>query len=468
MSKRLREEENKRNFKSPGFLTGIGMSVAAAFRYATNALGFTSETPMELESFEKSVTIEETQQIVDETRIHNNSLNHQPPRSFSVPKNAKPYQIIKSMKAQEDEDKFLLHCAMGGEFVEASENNFSTPHEDAPSVKRRTPYTPYTSSSNEKEPLYTPYKAYDFSGEPSANNLTPEESSSEETRNVTQQANIIPQVNMLKSLRDMVALYTAKNIALTEARKKRIIEETKRKERKFLTAPQEEEVKRYFKEASKDKNKIFVSINNIDIKAEDLFRISPKQWLNDELINCYMSIINDESKKPENGYPKVHCFNTFFYVMLLNNGRGYSYQRVAKWTRTFDIFALDFLIMPIHMNNNHWCLAAINFKEKRVEYYDSMGGKNTSCVNNLKSYLQDEHKSKKGSEIDLSEWTTYTPGNSIPQQDNIYDCGVFMCQFAESIASGNTIDFVRQADMPYYRKRMMLEILHNNKQFDKI
>lgn len=87
-----------------------------------------------------------------------------------------------------------------------------------------------------------------------------------------------------------------------------------------------------------------MTIANIDIKEEDLLRISPKQWLNDELINCYMSILNDESKNPENGYPKVHCFNTFFYVMLLNNGRGYSYQRVAKWTRSVN---LSFILLRI-------------------------------------------------------------------------------------------------------------------------
>jgi len=73
---------------------------------------------------------------------------------------------------------------------------------------------------------------------------------------------------------------------------------------------------------------------------------------------------------------------------------------------------------------------------------------------------------KKGTEIDLSEWKSYAPGNIIPQQNNVYDCGVFMCQFAESIASGISIKYVNQADMPYYRKRMMLEILNNNRHFD--
>jgi Ulp1 family protease len=68
----------------------------------------------------------------------------------------------------------------------------------------------------------------------------------------------------------------------------------------------------------------------------------------------------------------------------------------------------------------------------------------------------------------MNEWSTYEPGYSIPQQDNIYDCGVFMCQFAESISSGNSVQYVTQSDMPYYRKRMLLEILKNNKRFDEV
>ena len=38
-----------------------------------------------------------------------------------------------------------------------------------------------------------------------------------------------------------------------------------------------------------------------------------------------------------------------------------------------DIFALDFLIVPVHVGGSHWCLGVINFREKRLEYYDSLG-----------------------------------------------------------------------------------------------
>ena len=43
-----------------------------------------------------------------------------------------------------------------------------------------------------------------------------------------------------------------------------------------------------------------------------------------------------------------------------------------------DIFGKDVVIFPINIGNSHWTAAAINFSEKRFEYYDSMGDFTTS------------------------------------------------------------------------------------------
>lgn len=39
-----------------------------------------------------------------------------------------------------------------------------------------------------------------------------------------------------------------------------------------------------------------------------------------------------------------------------------------------DIFAKDYILIPINRGNAHWVAAAINFKQSRLEYYDSMSG----------------------------------------------------------------------------------------------
>lgn len=43
-----------------------------------------------------------------------------------------------------------------------------------------------------------------------------------------------------------------------------------------------------------------------------------------------------------------------------------------------DIFAYDKVLLPVHLGV-HWCLAVINIKERRTEYYDSLGGSNDTC-----------------------------------------------------------------------------------------
>lgn len=39
----------------------------------------------------------------------------------------------------------------------------------------------------------------------------------------------------------------------------------------------------------------------------------------------------------------------------------------------FDIFQKDVVLIPVNHGNVHWTLAAINFRKRRVESYDSMG-----------------------------------------------------------------------------------------------
>ena len=36
------------------------------------------------------------------------------------------------------------------------------------------------------------------------------------------------------------------------------------------------------------------------------------------------------------------------------------------------------MIFPINLGQMHWTAAAINFREKRLEYYDSMGDRSST------------------------------------------------------------------------------------------
>ncbi|GBC09622.1 hypothetical protein RclHR1_00900008 [Rhizophagus clarus] len=206
-------------------------------------------------------------------------------------------------------------------------------------------------------------------------------------------------------------------------------------------------------------DKILVEGEKISVRGNDLITLKKRGWLNDEVINFYVELILKRAAKEPEKYPKIHMFNTFFYPLLEKKG----YSGVARITKRakVDIFSLDMVIVPIHLQI-HWALAVINIKERRLEYYDSMSkGCNESVLSLLKHYVEEEYKDKKkASSYDMSEWKYYRV-NNLPQQTNAYDCGVFSMTFAEHISRGASVHFAPPKYMKYFRLKMMWEIINS-------
>ncbi|XP_023371135.1 sentrin-specific protease 1 [Otolemur garnettii] len=172
-----------------------------------------------------------------------------------------------------------------------------------------------------------------------------------------------------------------------------------------------------------------------------------------EIINFYMNMLMERSK--EKGLPSVHAFNTFFFTKLKTAG----YQAVKRWTKKVDVFSVDILLVPIHLGV-HWCLAVVDFRKKNITYYDSMGGINNEACKILLQYLKQESIDKKRKEFDINGWQLFSKkSQEIPQQMNGSDCGMFACKYADCITKDRPINFTQQ-HMPYFRKRMVWEILH--------
>ena len=77
----------------------------------------------------------------------------------------------------------------------------------------------------------------------------------------------------------------------------------------------------------------------------------------------------------------------------------------------------------------------------------------------LASYLEEEHQDKKKSQLDTSDWSKVI-AKKIPQQMNGSDCGMFPCKFADYPSRRARFTF-SQEDMPYFRQRMVYEIVEN-------
>eukprot|EP01134_Creolimax_fragrantissima_P006163 CFRG6163T1 len=214
-----------------------------------------------------------------------------------------------------------------------------------------------------------------------------------------------------------------------------------------------EKINKIWYDGEYDEMKIHVKLLQLQVTQGDLERLARLEWLNDAVINIYMALINHRAKQPGAIVPPVHCFSTHFLTKLTNTG----YVSIKRWTRKVDLFEKEFVVVPVHLGN-HWCVAVINFRDKLFEYYDSMGGSNPGVLRQLRNYIQDESMDKKKVAYSFEKWQDYTPTKHTPQQGNCSDCGVFMCQFSEYRARGKDFNF-SQADMPYFRQRMVYEIL---------
>nr|XP_060624018.1 sentrin-specific protease 2 isoform X1 [Anolis sagrei ordinatus] len=218
-----------------------------------------------------------------------------------------------------------------------------------------------------------------------------------------------------------------------------------------LTEPMEREIANVLSYGKEDQ--VLTSAFKLNITRGDIQTLRNQQWLNDVVINFYMNLLVERNKRQ--GFPLLYAFSTFFYPKLSSAG----YNAVRRWTKEVDLFQHDLILVPIHIRV-HWALVVIDMRRETIKYFDSMGQSGHNICMKLLQYLQDESKVKRNLEINPSSWTLYSmKPNEIPQQRNGSDCGVFVCKYADFISRDKPIVF-SQCHMPYYRKRMVWEILH--------
>ena len=206
------------------------------------------------------------------------------------------------------------------------------------------------------------------------------------------------------------------------------------------------------------------------VHPEDLFRLRGPEYLNDTLIDFYLQYLRNEA------YPvraqKVHMFSSFFYRKLAQRRKregpravGVSFgqelhQRVSKWTQNVDIFTKDFLFIPIN-KSEHWILAVVCHPRRAfgagadagdgapgeqggkggpcILIFDSLGGCHNHSAKLIGDYLTWEWRSKPRGAGEVTEQVEKFKAPvlhpSVPRQNNLSDCGIFVLLYAEKFLS---------------------------------
>ncbi|KAK9845918.1 hypothetical protein WJX81_005972 [Elliptochloris bilobata] len=208
--------------------------------------------------------------------------------------------------------------------------------------------------------------------------------------------------------------------------------------------------------------------SGIDMTRKLIRCLRPSGWLNDEVMNLYMGLLQDRDtlwRKLGGGQPTCHFFNSFFINKLYKDARKYSYSNVRRWTSAKRlagvgqasecILDLERWIIPVHLGN-HWTCALVDLSARSLTYYDSYHSEERDIMASLRTYVRDEYKDKRQQDVDTLLWPISYP-KDIPRQHNAVDCGVFALMFADRAARNAPMRF-SEADMPLLRLKLAAEI----------
>ncbi|XP_027854386.1 sentrin-specific protease-like [Aphis gossypii] len=191
-------------------------------------------------------------------------------------------------------------------------------------------------------------------------------------------------------------------------------------------------------------------------KFYDLLRLCiPHLWLNDIIIEQYIKLLIRNCKKY-----KVLNLGSFLFNSIDIHGFSGTVQLLLKKKSILDY---DIVVVPAHLDDTHWALIVANLNERKIFVYDSFTIPYESLHEKMKifnSFLNEVYLKKKLGVNDLKDFAWTIKMGISPLQENLSDCGVFVCTNARYHLFEVPINF-NQGDIPLIRQRMSYELIQN-------
>ncbi|CAH9084628.1 unnamed protein product [Cuscuta epithymum] len=204
----------------------------------------------------------------------------------------------------------------------------------------------------------------------------------------------------------------------------------------------------------------------ISISKQDVDLLRPETFINDTIVDFYIMYL--KSNIPSEKKQMFHFFNCFFFQKLIGLDKDPSqacdgksaFQRIRRWTMKVDIFKKGYIFIPINFSL-HWSLIVIchpgevaDYRDDEMEtssrvpcilHLDSLRGSHKGLNNLFQSYLCEEWEARHGGLQDENIRRKFLNLQFIhpklPQQDNLFDCGLFLLHYVELFVEQAPINF---------------------------
>ncbi|KAG8329572.1 SUMO1 sentrin specific peptidase 1 [Homalodisca vitripennis] len=184
----------------------------------------------------------------------------------------------------------------------------------------------------------------------------------------------------------------------------------------------------------------------------DSERLFPGQLLNGEVISAYLRLLERRNAMDHN-LPNVLALDSYFFTVLKRSG----HERARGHQRDLDLWNYEKILLPVHeklADVGHWWLLVVEPRKETISAYDSLKGRNHKpAMDLLREYLKKEEMRAK---TEARSWCLYGE-RSCPSQDNLVDCGVFLCAIAGAICGGREAKELR-VDGREFRRQMAKEL----------
>ncbi|KAF4034444.1 Ulp1 protease family C-terminal catalytic domain [Phytophthora infestans] len=190
---------------------------------------------------------------------------------------------------------------------------------------------------------------------------------------------------------------------------------------------------------------------DVESPSDDVARLKPRRYLNDNIIDYYFKrMMLDTFRDNSLVQDKVLFLNSHFYTRL-GGGKGATahermqagYKNVSTWHAHSNFFNRSIIFIPIN-KDLHWSLAVVlnpglagsdsgnEEAESCIAVLDPLGSyhRKAAIIRNLRAFLRMRwENSHESSEYAVEQ--VMTVNVKAPQQENSYDCGVYVLKFAE-------------------------------------
>lgn len=176
-----------------------------------------------------------------------------------------------------------------------------------------------------------------------------------------------------------------------------------------------------------------VQINNIQLLYTDFLRLKPEGYLNDDVINAFMSLLQQK-------HEKNYYFDTKFMFEYENYGLKKINQKIIDSSETLFIPILNY------KKNSHWILIVVDKKKKIMTCFDS-------CIKKKSKNYAEKYLNLVREFLGGQQWTMFFDEKT-PQQNNKYDCGMYVCAIMDCLSEKKPLTFSPE-EITNWRYEMM-------------